>query len=108
MNEAKHTPGPWHVDAVHSEALHEVCMTNPPPKEGNPVVLASVEYDQDRGTCPTLREANANARLIAAAPDLLAACQAAMAFVSTWQHGFEDAFVGQMRAAIAKATGASA
>lgn len=80
----KHTPGPWNVESVHSEALHEICMTNPPPGEGDPVVLASVSYDEDRGTCPTLQEANANARLMAAAPDLLEACKLFELAQSEW------------------------
>lgn len=105
----KHTPGPWHVDGVHSEALHDICMTNPPPAEGSPVVLASVEYDEDRGTCPTLAEANANARLIAAAPDLLAAAMQLIegAESENWDRyrGTDEPRTGiaELRAAIAKA-----
>jgi hypothetical protein len=50
-------------------------------------------------------EAFANARLIAASPDLLAAC---LAMLSTWGSDDEDAIIAardQARTAVAKATG---
>lgn len=68
-----HTPGPWHIDAVMGEDRHEICA-EPTAESGNPNVIATVFCDLlDPHPAIGLTEANANARLIAAAPDLLAA-----------------------------------
>lgn len=83
-----HTPGPWHVDGIHvgSEAY----------------IVARVEAFEPRA------EREANARLIAAAPELLAVVAD---LVATWD-GYDetgpeplDALVEQARAAITKARG---
>lgn len=72
MSETKHTPGPWSVE-----------FNNPlSPIEGHTVRVATYPH---RGLCIVpkgggthgVEHQEANARLIAAAPDLLAACQAA-------------------------------
>ena len=70
---AKHTPGPWTAECVVGNDPHDICGPDRP-GEGSPNLLASVAYDFD-DPLPhlALEEANANARLIAAAPDLLAA-----------------------------------
>ena len=65
--QAQHTPGPWHINplfdySVNSEKKH-VTMVN--------VSVRGKECDVDHP------EAQANARLIAAAPDLLEACKLA-------------------------------
>ena len=82
-----HTPGPWHID---NETDYRIYV------ESSFGVIAKVgpfaEIDD---------EDKANARLIAAAPDLLAACEEAYAFLSA-----EDlAWLPSLRAAIAKAKG---
>ena len=68
-----HTPGPWTVECVVGDDPHDICGPDRP-GEGSPNLLASVAYDDD-DPLPhlSLAEANANARLIAAAPELLAA-----------------------------------
>lgn len=111
MSAGKHTPGPWtyegdhthrqfnirmlgHLIGVRDEAKHICTVNNLPPH-----VLAN----RDQAT------AEANARLITAAPDLLAALDRAEAFIA----GFEDddtqdgipEMLAAMRAAIAKAKG---
>lgn len=74
----KHTPGPWTVDTqwTHGNAgfVHA--------GEGSPRAGARVAIVTGMGgpTGPWWDEAEANARLIAAAPDLLAACEAALAW----------------------------
>jgi len=84
-DEVKHTPGPWRVNhrCVEDEARN---------------AIASVYRNVD-GTGHN----KANARLIAAAPDLLAACEA---ILSGWGHqdGVSRA-VEKARAARAKARG---
>lgn len=108
---AKHAPGPWtyesdhthrqynirmlgHLIGTRAEAKHICTVNNLPPH-----VLAN----RDQST------AEANARLIAAAPDLLAALDRAEAFIS----GFEDddtqegvtEMLAAIRAALANAKG---
>jgi len=61
-----HTPGPWHVSesenaAVYNGEKHWAILPNPQTTHGQ--VIADIET-----ICP---EADASARLIAAAPDLL-------------------------------------
>jgi hypothetical protein len=74
MNETKHTPGPWRVSGNEKEvyAKHPhgfVC----------PFVVSDCSGREQFGPLATEHfpeTAKANARLIAAAPDLLAACKA--------------------------------
>jgi hypothetical protein len=70
MSDERHTPGPWSVDDLGDESF---CETNHKYGIGSPnspcYRLAKIE-----GLGET---ALANARLIAPAPDLLAACKAA-------------------------------
>lgn len=66
----KHTPGPWKVIRADSPVVqtedehHAICTTY--------------------GVYATREQKEANSNLIAAAPDLLAACQGAMRIVSLW------------------------
>lgn len=83
MPETKHTPGPWCVENVNSEHDHDICLGYDVPKAGSPILLASVYFDEEHDGPITQRQANWNAKLIAAAPDLLAACQ-------LWDQGFTD------------------
>jgi hypothetical protein len=99
---SKHTPGPWTVDEeiLHEGKLHVAGRS------------ATVEAG-DKGICKLIRHSQsthdpvseANARLIAAAPDLLAACEAALGIVADCNEydGFPEVFA-QIRTAIAKAT----
>ena len=83
---SKHTPGPWDVDEGDfgiyqletSDQIAEVFSHHPP------------------------AELEANARLIAAAPELLGALHSVMA---EWRDGYGLNCLEQVRAAIAKAEG---
>ena len=95
---SKHTPGPW-------TAIIE--------KDGEHVVdTYVVDVDEDVVVRPSAKLSEPDARLIAAAPDLLAALRA---LITEWDRPREipadpdwcDAIVGQARAAIAKAEGTS-
>ena len=68
-NETKHTPGKWVFGGVH-ELL--VCKKN----EDDPPHL--IDYDQQICTLYRRPEMQANARLIACAPELLEALEAAV------------------------------
>ncbi len=98
-----HTPGPWHRDDGADKEYgvgYMIC-------DGPHIIakIAGMGYPLGKGGHPT---SDANARLIAAAPDLLAALDALIGLRDK-PHGFHDlewyepAF-DQARAAIAKAT----
>ena len=95
----QHTPGPWRVDPDHcrdvqtSDGAIEICLA----EGGKP-------YGINLFSVPPIEEAHANARLIAAAPDLLEAC--IVAFHQTCSVGRPKDWE-QLRTAIAKATGAA-
>ena len=97
MPSEKHTPGPWF-------------LRHPEIKDEQGVEIASVNCYRD-----CLPEEEANARLIAAAPDLLAACEALDEFQRDYHANTRDdmpgneyyatrlmAIVNQARAALAK------
>lgn len=103
---SKHTPGPWHYSGEISPCGYEV---------KHPLYCGEVRADEsDRylgSVCEiqsadhvdgiSNEEAEANARLIAAAPELLDACEACLA-----RDDIADDELGVMlRAAIAKARG---
>jgi hypothetical protein len=74
---SKHTPGPWRVDerdrVSHGAGFEEVgpfVVLAPDDADGRPVVLAVLEDDGEPG------QAKADAHVMAAAPDLLAALKA--------------------------------
>ena len=82
VNTVSHTPGPWHNDCflvTATQGRREICHTG-----------------EGRGTS---EECEANARLIAAAPDLLAALVGVVRVADRATVEFDAA-----RAAIAKAT----
>lgn len=106
MSAAKHTPGPWQVH--HGNPL-QVCDADGERRGCAPIANAWTPTSQITG------EAVANARLVAAAPELLAALKEAIDAVKVF-HGpncweIYEANAPEMRrwrAAIAKATGSQA
>jgi len=92
----KHTPGPWQVN--HNNP-HQVCDSDGEKRGCSPIAV----------THGTLKESKANARLIAALPDLLAALQAIVDEAgNAYGHNDGPGAVNRMaffaRSAIAKAT----
>lgn len=87
MADVKHTPGPWEIFRPDDSGFLGI--------DGNGGKDSVVIYDDYGGI-----KSEADARLIAAAPDLLAACEAALLNEGGWAEWQE-----QVRAAIAKATG---
>lgn len=95
--ETKHTPGPWavyhdHPDADTAKSLAHIRALGAEPHLNE---IASVYC------CDIATEQTANARLIAAAPELLEALNSVLPYVNAG-----EALI--VRAAIAKATGAQA
>lgn len=100
-----HTPGPWKFDEdIFDEEEGPVwCIED---VAGTNLVLAKIFADGDLGG-PSKAEAKANAVLIAASPDLLAACREALEFVKDCDNqGAMTVEVALVRA-IAKAEGES-
>lgn len=89
MTDTQHTPGPWQADS-------DAYVVN----EYNQVIADVFINDDDNW-----RERAANARLIAAAPELLAALQAVADYLPVSGILLRNDIDAAMRAAIAKATG---
>lgn len=116
MSTAKHTPGAWHAEPVALEVRDFAISRNG--------VLTDYDILSSNGQFITVvqhafggKSTQANARLMAAAPDLLAACEAVLAaflayqtFVHTKtnQTLSETECIALTRTAIAKATGDAA
>jgi hypothetical protein len=100
---AEHTPGEWHLDACPDGAF-QVCDG---PDFDSAAVICS------RNSWPRrAEESNANARLIAAAPDLLAACEQVLHFLDYLQdlwgkEAITDMAARTLRSAVEKAKGAA-
>jgi hypothetical protein len=86
----RHTPGPWQYNGFVTDSDFSGWRVYLPTKYRRAITV--------EGT--SAAEADANARLIAAAPDLLAALKAVVAFTGAHGGPYADA-----RAAIAKAEG---
>ena len=102
MNDAKHTPGPWAVEDV-SGVARQIYVTATDHRRGTPFIVALVyqKTPADQSQPEDVAANMANANLIAAAPDLLAACEYVLADnpnlrASTWR---------ALNAALAKAKG---
>ena len=93
MTKAKHTPGPWWADFDGENTFDGVEIQQVGRLHYVPVANVPVDYT-DR------EEREANARLIAAAPDLLDALEEAVS-----QHGHGLVNLDAARTALAKAKG---
>lgn len=100
MSENKHTPGPWAVGPRNR--VQAGCLV----LIGEGEISARPMNDH----YATKTEQNFNARLIASAPDLLAACESALDYLSPEHndgHTLEwtQSMIASVRCAIAKAKG---
>ena len=77
---ANHTPGPWEAARLKRHARIYVDVSQEARERGGPRSIASVCCDKSQ---MHQGEAEANARLIAAAPDLLAACEGCLAYLES-------------------------
>ena len=99
----QHTPGPWHVGIGNGDGsiFPEVGRTRL--EDGGTTLYPIAQVNRGWNAV----EDDANARLIAAAPDLLAALRFAESALDAYSGG-ESADLAVIRAAIAKATGGAA
>ena len=91
---AKHTPGPWRADAWNFHSRTTV-------RAGDETIAECHGHGRDRHQC------EADARVIAAAPDLLEALEDALDLIESISP-VEGDTVRKARAAIAAATGEAA
>jgi len=104
-----HTPGPWQADPyTHSISTEGQCDVIDWPVWGSIARVEPTEQEDEDGRIWTCSgDQGANARLIAASPDLLAALQAIRAWCipgMNWTDEVAQGLLGQADAAIAKAT----
>ncbi len=86
----KHTKGPWeHIIVMNESAVRGE-------RNGKPCLIASCLYDEDNEG--EIGELDANARLIASAPDLLEALKSMVEY-----RGAHDPITEKAREAISKA-----
>lgn len=106
---SKHTPGPWKTADITSRGTHVYWRIEAPSKHVAGVSVDVTLYPVD--VVAVSEELKANARLIAAAPDLLAALEALEVAVSMDFSLDRDSRINAAasgaRAAIAKARGES-
>jgi hypothetical protein len=91
----KYSPGPWHVEAAHPKFIGDVRCDVYPPQDlpmGSRIPVATSIHPE-------------NARLIAAAPDLLAALQDIVEYLGEDVDNGLDELLTNARAAIATAKG---
>lgn len=113
MSAAQFTPGPWTAVKIDDRAAYNVFAP------GSMSALLTLEPGRYDGANPFVANVEADARLIAAAPELLAALQASIALadknVPRSPNGFGEplrtaacqAVYDQCVAAVAKATGSA-
>ena len=103
---SKHTPGPWTCED-QSEVIARVPTPGHAGRMDTLTICRTMDveiYYDDRGG-----STEANARLLCAAPDLLAACQQSLQELEVFFHGYhidadKNPTVILLRAAIARAT----
>lgn len=105
----QHTPGPWHVVngiEVHDKAAEYDSSGTRIGETPNRICLVEYPYSYPDYRHGATKEANAH--LIAAAPDLLTGCEAALAYLADPPSVFPEnraAAVEIIRAALNKAKG---
>lgn len=93
-----HTSGPWHIEVTHvTDGAFTICHG------------VNKHHDGPAGTVGKVYCSVADARLMAAAPDLLEALNAMLGSIIPYRHDgtptIPDAVIEKVNAALAKATG---
>ena len=79
MSETKHTPGPWWVGTLPPPKWRYICDSN------GETVAAVAEWTEEGDLHHEFQNAKANAHLISAAPELLAACKRGRQKLATYR-----------------------
>lgn len=94
----EHTPGPWRVN-TDNQQIGDVWSIPADVPVAQAQMIGSLRH-------PNHEERRANARLIAAVPELLAACKRSLSWLSSYPGGGAVAVYDQVEATIAKAESA--
>lgn len=106
MTQTQHTPGPFEVqNPMGSDVGLWIVQAGLEAYEWSCIAIVPRDDDRSGKHFITKAEQKANARLFAAAPELLAVAKMVAALSDRW--GEQGELVQAARAAIAKATGAS-
>lgn len=103
-----HTPGPWHIlpQAMDADTERHASACNPYAFRRHIATHADLDDEGCRIVCDMRDGPEGDARLIAAAPDLLAALERLEAGIRLWMsRGVSNEDMAAARAAIAKARG---
>jgi hypothetical protein len=97
----RHTPGPWHYD--------QQWIVGPDVTGVHPdIYIAEIVIADELGRCADHETQNANGQVLAAAPELLAACQLALQLIrDTWIEDHGNRAVGAAWEALAAAIAAA-
>jgi len=101
---SKHTPGPWKIGSEQTDGLGRYAQVQSSEEFGDIVARVCVAHNANH----TLnRSGRANARLIAAAPELLEALELILPYLTDGEDAGDEAtaLAPIVRAAIAKAKG---
>lgn len=101
MSEFKGTPGPWEVSSAPKTRTRGIDIR----ATGRPKIVASIHWPFGDWNEDAQAKATANARLIAAAPELLKCLQAVVSHAEDDPALEAQIHLDICRAAIAKATG---
>ena len=96
MSEAKHTPGPWRLELLEDRSIKHLCPVGPDDMS----ILTIVEHD---GKPFAAIYEDADASLIAAAPDLLQEAKTLLATIDSWGGTVNEQHLAGLRAATQKA-----
>lgn len=102
----KHAPGPWHLEPLQSDQGASIAICGPD-DYGVLATIQPLNADDEPDIHTAVREPydDANARLIAAAPELLEALRAMFDAYFIGQHFTATSALGKAHAAISKAEG---
>lgn len=111
MSDLKHTPGPWSCmsESAHEGAYVDDCVHSVSKAAGRADIICLSPSHEDYELSAAMWDANA--RLIAAAPELLAVAETLSRLAPGIDHHHDSALghlLRDARAAIAKATGEGA
>ena len=106
MSAFKGTPGPWQLSSESPTIIKQDMSLIGLPDGG--VLIGSACGHKSSGFYPTNDQAIANARLIAAAPELLSSLEFAVKLLNVLPHVGGTSQIEHMRSVIAKATGGDA
>ena len=108
MKNAKYTPGPWKVEVWDYSNAKVPRKELNIQTESNLLATLQCDFDENNSYVISKPEAEANARLMAAAPELLEALERLYAAFLDCDGREEGIAAGTARAAIAKAKGEAA